>query len=218
MPVQRMQNISNSGIAVKFPPAPALDSLKLRRGMLVFAICVETLLTRSQLQKSASQDLSIICSWLGFPRPPFFCHGKDAAAVRRRHLGVASEGGRRGGLHARPSGSRHLRGRGLAQRERTRTGHEFFFRASDPSGASGRGPTCCPRTERPGARGPRETKTGTLETHPRTQPNRTPNRRINAEPVQSLDAISPDLYLQKHRERLHSRSEAGLHSATWVWD
>ena len=44
-------------------------------------------------------------------------HGKDAAAVRRRHRGVASEGDVRGGLHARFFGLRFLRIRGLVQRE-----------------------------------------------------------------------------------------------------
>ena len=65
-------------------------------------------------------------------------HGKDSAAVRRRHRGVASEGGRRGGLHAPLFGARALRDRGLAQREGGSLPRLRAERASGFGGGSGR--------------------------------------------------------------------------------
>ena len=78
---------------------------------------------RRYAESSVAYHAAVINSTFGFCQ--FYaddsgsrvCHGKDTAAVRRRHRGVALEGARGGGLHARLPGARALRICGLAQRE-----------------------------------------------------------------------------------------------------
>ena len=66
------------------------------------------------------------------------CHGKAAAAVRRRHRGLVSGGVRRGGPHARLPGAGPMRSRGLAQREGGVLPGLGAPGASGPGGGSGR--------------------------------------------------------------------------------
>ena len=219
MPALGIQNISNSNIVVKFSARETLDSPELRRGVLAFAICAETLLMRSQLPK------------LGCPRPinNLQLVGLSVSAISsamektQRRFGagisvwllkaVAEEGCTRGPLarglcEAADWRNAKGQGRGVNSSSALRIQVERADAARHAARASGNPMRGNPRKPKPERWKP---ILGSSRIGP-------PNRRMNAEPVQSLDAISPDLYLQKHRERLHSRSEAGLHSATWVWD